>query len=189
MKIIIVDNGTKHLSELESLFIAHSVVVIQYSDIGVFDFVSVDAIILSGSHTFQVSGNENLLKEEIDLVTNLKKPIFGICFGFELIARAFGAKLSELKEKEKGIINIQIDKLDKIFTGISNYQVYEGHRWVVKNLPDDLIALARSKDGIEVFKHINRPIYAVQFHPEVLVDKTCGSKLIANFLDMISSKN
>jgi GMP synthase (glutamine-hydrolysing) len=186
MRILIVDNGTKHLNELKDLFIAHSVASVMYQDIEKFDFTNIDAIFLSGGHDFAVNGNEKRLHSEINLIKNFDKPIFGICFGFELIARIFGANLLELREREKGVIDIQIENPDRIFEGISNYQVYESHRWVVKDLPDDLIVLARSKDGIEAFKHKSRRVYAVQFHPEVFVDNTSWNKLINNFLELVN---
>lgn len=186
MRILIVDNGTKHLNELQDLLIAHSIISVKYHDIGKFDFTNIDAIFLSGGNNFSVDGNERRLQSEIDLIKNIDRPIFGICFGFELIARIFGANLLELRKKEKGVIDIKIEKSDPIFEGISNYKVYEAHRWVVKDLPDDLVVLARSKDGIEAFKHKSRQVYAVQFHPEVFVDNTSWNKLINNFLELVS---
>ncbi|MEI6144754.1 MAG: gamma-glutamyl-gamma-aminobutyrate hydrolase family protein, partial [Candidatus Berkelbacteria bacterium] len=74
---------------------------------------------------------------------------------------------------------------DPIFANISNLKVYESHRWIVKKVGEDLLALAKSEDGIEVIKHKNRLIYGVQFHPEMLADDTCDQTIIKNFLTLI----
>lgn len=118
-------------------------------------------------------------------MTKSKKPIFGICFGFELIASAFGAKLKLLRKRDKGIADIQVVKKDKIFDNIMTFQVYESHRWVVKELSDKLQVLAVSRDGIEIVRHKSRRIYGVQFHPEMFVQQTCGQMIFNNFLKLI----
>ncbi|MFA6421909.1 MAG: gamma-glutamyl-gamma-aminobutyrate hydrolase family protein [Candidatus Buchananbacteria bacterium] len=187
MKILIIDNGTKHLAKLKKLLVDLPFKVVNYSEIDVAHAKNFDVIILSGGHNFPVCGNEGLLKKEINLIKTSKAKIFGICFGFELIAYAFGAKLKPLKNKEHGIIDIKIVKPDEIFSEIDNFQVYEGHRWVIKKADGDLTALAKSKDGIEAIKHKKRPIYAVQFHPEMFVNKTCGDEIFHNFLKLMKN--
>ena len=187
MKILIINNGTKHLAQLKKMLIDLPFEVVNYSKIDADQAKDFDVIILSGGHKFPVHGNEKLLQKEIDLIKISRSKIFGICFGFEVIACAFGAKLKLLQNKERGIVNIKIIKTDKIFSKIPNFQVYEGHRWVIERVAGDLIALARSKDGIEAIKHKNRPIYAVQFHPEMFVDKTCGDAIFYNFLNLIKN--
>ena len=185
MKILVIDNGTSYLNQLKSLLSGASLDVINYSEINQANSESFDAIILSGGHNFPVNGNEYRLEKEMNLVRNSNKPIFGICFGFELIASMFGAKLELMENKEHGILDIQVIKSDKIFLKIPNFQVFESHRWVVKKPVHDLIALAQSKDGIEAIKHRTRPIYAAQFHPEMFTDKTCGDEIFHNFLNLV----
>lgn len=132
MKILIVDNGTKHLRMLKKLLINIPFEIINYSDINIVQSQKFDAVILSGGHNFPVFGNEHLLQDELNFVKKSKSKIFGICFGFQLIASAFGAELKLLQKKEHGIIDIQITSPDKIFLNIPNFRVFEGHRWVVK---------------------------------------------------------
>lgn len=185
MKILVIDNGTSYLNQLKNLLSDTSLEVINYSEINQANSENFDAIILSGGHDFPVSGNGYRLEKEINLITDSKKPIFGICFGFELIASIFGAKLELMENKEHGILDIQVIEPDKIFLKIPNFQVFESHRWVIKKPAHDLIALAQSKDGIEAIKHRIHPIYAVQFHPEMFTDKTCGDEIFRNFLNLV----
>ncbi len=185
MKALIIDNGTSYLSKLESLFHGNTVQVIKYSEISSSDINDYDCVVLSGGHDFSVEGNESRLKREVDFIKNCKKPIFGICFGFELIAKTFGVNLELMEKRERGILDIQIIEPDNIFLNIPNFQVFESHRWVIKEPVDEFIILARSKDGIEAIKHRTRPIYAVQFHPEMFLEETCGDECFRNFLYLV----
>lgn len=188
MKILLVDNGTSYLPQLQGLLAEHSLKTTPYSEIDIGISRDFDVIILSGGHDFPVVGNEEKLEKEAALVKNSEKPILGICFGFELIAHVFGASLKRMEEKEHGVLRINIQVPDELFLNVKSLDVFESHRWVVKNIGNELIALANSKDGIEVIKHKTRPVYAVQFHPEMLVEKSCGDEIFNNFLDFIGTK-
>ncbi|MCX6735898.1 MAG: gamma-glutamyl-gamma-aminobutyrate hydrolase family protein [Candidatus Parcubacteria bacterium] len=185
MKFLLIDNGTSYLSQLKNLLSGYSFQVIKYFELSSINIDDFDVIILSGGHRLPIEGNEGLFCEEITLVKNSKQPIFGICFGFEIIAHAFGAKLERMQNKEHNIIDIKINEPDSIFLDILNFQVFENHRWVVREVPENLMVLAVSKDGIEAIKHKTKPIYAVQFHPEMFVEKTCGDEIFCNFLRTI----
>lgn len=187
MKVLIIDNGTGYLNQLQSLLpLGTSHTTIAFSEIDRDAAGNFDVAILSGGHSFPVVGNENRLKKEIDFVSNYQGPIFGICFGFELIASTFGAKLERMESKEHGVLDIEVVEPDKIFLNIPNFSVYESHRWIVRDPGEQFITLAQSKDGVEAIKHKIRPIYAVQFHPEMFIDKTCGDEIFHNFWNLIN---
>jgi GMP synthase (glutamine-hydrolysing) len=143
-----------------------------------------DAIILSGGYRFNVLDHEKDYTKELKLIRTGKKPIFGICLGFELICYAYHEKLEKLLMKENNIIKLKILKNDKIFKNIKNIRVFENHRWRVRKVKN-LVALASSKDGIEMVMHRSKPIYGVQFHPEKFHNKTQGYKILKNFISMI----
>lgn len=185
MKILIIDNGTSYLEKVQNLLFGHNFETIKFSEVNLDKVDSFDAVILSGGHDFPVLGNENLLEKEINFVKNYKKPIFGVCFGFELIANAFGAKLELMENREKGIIEIEVIEPDEIFLNIKKFNVFESHRWIIKETGDSLEPLAKSKDGIEAIKHKILPIYGVRFHPEMFTEITCGDEIFYNFLNSI----
>lgn len=108
--------------------------------------------------------------------------------GLRLIAYAFGVQLSLMPAVEHGLISITPTSTDPLFQNIKNFEVYESHRWVVKELPSILIPLATSRDGVEVFKHATKPIYGFQFHPEMFPDKTAGHIIFANLLKEINTE-
>lgn len=184
MKVLIIDNGTSYLAQLKKLLSNCEAEVVSYLDIPPLrSMEQFDAVILSGGHNFPVIGNESRLEREMSLIKNINKPVFGICYGFELIASVYGAKLEEMQEKEKGILDIEAVG-DDIMRNIPNFKVFESHRWVVKEIGEEFVVLAKSKDGIEAIKHKTRPIYGVQFHPEMFLEKTCGDEIFKNFLNL-----
>ncbi len=180
MKILIVDNHTKDLEELKKL-------------IGNFDFSicpkekfsyeitnGFDLIIFSGGSgagVYPIINHKENYKTEIDFIRKSDKKIIGICLGCEIVAAAFDCTLKELKAKEKGIINIQFKNKE--------IPVYEAHRFVIDKVSNEIEILATSNDGIEMIKHKVKPIYGLQFHPEMFVDKTEGKNIFFEILKTI----
>lgn len=186
MNVLIVDNGTSYISELERLVKDYSAEVIDYNSLNYSNVDKYDLIILSGGHEYPVVGNGDKFANEIKLIKNFSKPILGVCLGFELTAYSFGARLKLLEKREKGFLNIELIN-DNLLTKSENIKVYESHRWVVDELPKELIGLGKSKDGYELFKHKNKPIYGFQFHPEMFVDKTQGDDIFNNVLERLAN--
>src|SRR5438093_336938 len=60
--------------------------------------------------------------------------------------------------------------------------VWMSHADQVCELPPDFIALARTAScPLAAVKHRSRPVYGVQFHPEV-THTTAGGQILRNFL-------
>ncbi len=187
MNILIIDNGTSYLPQLKNLLRNHDITVEKYFELKDVSFERFDIVVLSGGHSIPLLGNESRFEKEIDFVRNADRPIFGICFGFEIIAHVYGASLELMDKKEKGIMKINIIP-DDIFLNIFEFEVFESHRWVIREIPDNLVALASSKDGIEMVRHKDKPVYATQFHPEMFLETTCGDEVFNNFLKKYESK-
>ncbi len=187
MNIIITDNGTLRLEELTKLLKGNEYQIVNVDKLDTIDTQSFDLAVLSGSSKFPIFGNESLYKNEVDLIKTSDMPIIGICLGFELICYAYGAKLEAMDYKKREIVEIQTTQPSQIFDNLPNFRVYKAHRWVIKDLPAELVELARSNDGVEVVKHKKREIYGFQFHPEMLPDETCGDEIFNNLLSMIRS--
>lgn len=186
MKTLIVDNHTTLLKELCAMAPKPSKVT-KFENLRNTNLDDVGLIILSGASNFpNVMGHENMLKNEIDLVLNSGKPIIGICYGCELIARAFGAKLEKRPSGNKKEVSIKIINEDKIFGGLESFTSYENHSWVVKKILKELEALAVSDHGIEIFRHKNRPIYGLQFHPEKVMGENIGRKVFEKIVGNLS---
>ena len=177
MNIFLFNNGTKYLDELRRLLGKYG----QTSE-----RENADIIVLSGGHQLSVAKHPESYTDEIELIKSASVPILGICLGAEMIAYAFGATLTPLEKMEKGLIDIEIVKNDGLFSGITNFKVYENHKWAITKLSDNLEGLARSESGFEIIKHKTKPIYGFQFHPEMCEDKGCGDEIFDNFFKKVS---
>ncbi len=115
----------------------------------------------------------------------MKLPLLGICYGHQMIAHTWGAKVAKGKSAEYGMGEVEIDKNDVIFKGIpKKLRVWVSHFDEVKELPKDFVKLAHSEScGIEAMMHKSMPVFGIQFHPEVWHSEH-GEDIIRNFLEV-----
>jgi len=146
-----------------------------------------DAYVISGGPSSVTSMTPNAAHR---IINNAKdeenaKPILGICFGHQLIAHLFGGEVKKGASGEYGISQIQIDKNHDLFNGVpKQIKVWESHFDEVKSLPQEFEILAHSDTcEIEAFAHKTKPLYGVQFHPEVWHTEH-GEKILENFIKL-----
>ena len=120
-------------------------------------------LILGGGPSIERIGNTP------NYIKNLNIPILGICLGHQLIAQVYGGEIGSagIESYAKNTITI-LDEND-IFQGLGEtMDVWTSHKDDVKTLPADFKLLATSYAcDIEAMKHKDKPIYGIQFHPEV----------------------
>jgi GMP synthase-like glutamine amidotransferase len=92
---------------------------------------------------------------------------------------ACGGELAQMDHRIQGTQTIRM--VDKQLP-FSEIQVYESHRWVIKRLSKEFEVLAESDQGPEVIRHVTRPIYGLQFHPEKCVDELQGDDLFRSII-------
>ncbi len=168
MKLLLVNNETRHLRALKSICEQHNAVdVTEVERLRESQPEHYDAVILSGSYRHSVLYPASYFESEIEFIRTTDKPVLGVCLGFELIAHAFGCELNRLSQKVigAGLVTPTTEGAE-IFQGTTPIQVTEAHRWSVEEVPPDLVVLATSKTGIEALRHRTRPLYGLQFHPE-----------------------
>lgn len=114
-------------------------------------------------------------------------PILGICYGMQLITHLLGGEVERGEKREYGPSMLFIDRKDPLFLGISSPQrVWMSHSDLVTRLPEGFVSLAHTKETpFAAIKHRDRPIYGVQFHPEVS-HTPCGKDLLDNFVHLIA---
>ncbi len=115
-------------------------------------------------------------------IFDLKTPIFGICYGQQLICHLLDGKVEASKEREFGKAEIEIVSKSKFFKSVKNYQVWMSHGDSVKKIPAGFEVIAKTKNApYAAIADEKRKIYGVQFHPEV-VHSVDGKKMIENFV-------
>ncbi|MFH1541291.1 MAG: glutamine-hydrolyzing GMP synthase [Elusimicrobiota bacterium] len=141
---------------------------------------SPDGIILSGGPASVVSKNAYICDTNI---FNLGKPVLGICYGMQLIAKVFGGTVVKGISREYGKSEIIIDKKSTLFRNIpKNFNVWMSHSDRLKELSKEFVGIAHTKNIC--YAAIDNPkknIYGVQFHPEV-VHTEFGNKILENFV-------
>ena len=141
-----------------------------------------DGLVLSGGPSIERIGLCEKYIDEVDL------PILGICLGHQVIARRFGAPIRRGEYGGYAEVEIEILDQDDLFKGLGPREiVWASHADEVASLPDEFICLARSEVcEFEAIKHKTRPLYGLQFHPEVAHTRK-GNEILTNFIEVCRS--
>ena len=116
-------------------------------------------------------------------------PVLGICYGLQLLVARLGGRVEKADESEYGRAYLRLEKTgDRLFEGLSpqaNHVVWMSHGDRVLELPPGYEILATSDNSpFAAIRHCQRPIWGLQFHPEV-VHTEGGRQLLANFVHEI----
>ena len=127
-----------------------------------------------------ITGSPRSVYDELDWMLDMEdkirnaqyhnKPVLGICFGHQLIAKSFGGRV-ELNPNgwELGAYPIELTERglkSRILSGFNNHSiVYQSHGDCVTVLPKNAVELALNNKGNQAFT-IHENMYGVQFHPE-----------------------
>lgn len=143
-----------------------------------------DGLVFSGG-----APRMGLQKELGNLSEMIKKasvPLLGICAGHQFIAHFFGGEAKPSTIPEFGKITLErTDVKSPLFEGVPKSSiVWESHNDEVTVLPKDFENLGSSKNcEIQAMQHKSRPIFGLQFHPEV-EHTEFGEKIFENFIDI-----
>lgn len=144
---------------------------------------SLKGIILSGS-PFSVNDQNAPLAEVPEFVKDV--PVLGICYGAQLTAKLFGGQVDKSNKREYGRAKLHIINPDALLRDVTDdSQVWMSHSDSISQLPVNFEILATTESiPIAAFKqktHDTRPLYGLQFHPEVY-HSTQGKQILKNFL-------
>lgn len=121
-----------------------------------------------------------------DAIFDLDVPILGICYGMQLLCRRLGADVAPAVRHEYGKVQlIVLDGGDLLVQVESPTPVWTSHGDMVTAAPDVFVAIGQTANcPIAAVRHRDKPIYGVQFHPEV-AHTPAGHVMIRNFVETI----
>ncbi len=107
--------------------------------------------------------------ERIRAASDAGLPVFGICLGHQLVARAFGGESFKLRYGHRGgnhpVRNLDTDEIE--ITAQNHGFAVVGDEEGVEGAPPLRVTHLNVNDGtIEGLAHRERPVFAVQYHPE-----------------------
>jgi len=116
-------------------------------------------------------------------VLELGVPVLGICYGLQLLAHQLGGVVEPAKEREYGRAQLRVVREDPLFAGTSPERtVWMSHGDRVKRLPPGFFPVGESDHSpFAAVRHEARPLYGIQFHPEV-VHTEGGAELLGSFV-------
>ncbi|HIA72355.1 MAG TPA: type 1 glutamine amidotransferase [Phycisphaerales bacterium] len=136
------------------------------------DLDEIDGVISCGGPQ-DPTCDEPWVEQELNLLRTANKielPVFGLCLGSQLLARALGGELSTCEKPEMGWYEVTLSPVgcsDFILTGQPwTGQQFQWHNWQVSTLPDGAVLLASSEYCKVQAWMIGINSYAVQYHPE-----------------------
>jgi len=147
--------------------------------------IDADALVLSGGAP-RIGWESQKLGECGSYVDNLNIPILAICVGHQFLAMHFGGEVGPSKVPEFGKTEIKIVKDSRLFEGLpKKLMVWESHNDEIKKLPGEFSNLASSENcKIQAIEHKKRPIFGLQFHPEV-EQTEYGYEIFKNFIKLV----
>ena len=141
-------------------------------------------------------GDPSTMTDVIEVVRELllaDVPIFGICFGHQILGRALGFETYKLQFGHRGINQPVMDKN----TGKVEITAHN-HGFAVKAPPDTEFSTVYGRgevthtclnDGVvEGLALLDKPAFSVQYHPEAAAGPHDASYLFDRFVDLMSKK-
>jgi GMP synthase (glutamine-hydrolysing) len=181
VKVYVVDNGgqwTHRIWRVLREVGCDSKIIPNTTPVGEID---ADALVLSGGAP-RVVWESPKLGNCIDYFERFQGPILGECLGMQLMAIHFGGKAGPSEIPEFGLSRLRVIEEDDLFKGLpKEFSVWESHNDEVKEAPNFTVLALSENCRIQAVKHWHKPLYGVQFHPEVN-NTEHGEEILRNFV-------
>jgi GMP synthase (glutamine-hydrolysing) len=117
-------------------------------------------------------------------LVGLGVPVLGICYGLQLLSHRLGGLVEKAEDREYGRALLKVERDDPLFAdlpGGAERVVWMSHGDRVLRLPPGWVVLGTSESSpFAAVRHAARPLWGVQFHPEVAHTEG-GAAILANF--------
>ncbi len=181
--IVIIDCGSSKTFRIdEMVYEFYDTRVVQLADFQLSDHDDAIGFIVSGAPILITEVDTSPYLKQLDWIKTSTRPVLGICFGHQLIGLLHDALSSRIKEdRDWQTIEILVDC--PLFDRLPNeIQMMEDHCEAI-SIPENFVHVAVSDACVnEGMMHPEKPLYGVQFHPEVSGNH--GAVLFENFVNI-----
>lgn len=110
-------------------------------------------------------------------------PVLGLCYGAQLMQLVLGGGVEKAPVREYGKIEVLVNTNSKLFSGVSPTTVcWMSHNdYISKTAPGFEIVAHTADCPVAAAQNVDKNLYAIQFHPEVLHTQE-GTKMLSNFV-------
>ncbi len=122
--------------------------------------VEADAVVITGSRR-NVTMWESWMDEVVELIHTVKVPLYGICFGHQIIAHAFGGRIVRASEDSHFVAEVHGKDGTTVFASFA-------HQEHVVDAGDLDVVASAAHCEIAACRHPSKPIFTVQYHPETV---------------------
>ena len=183
-RVVVIDFGVKRSIMKYLIEVGFNVIVVNaYSTYDFIKSLEPNVVFLSNGPGDPRGVDERWMGEYRKIIETY--PTFGICFGHQIILRAFGVKIYKMKFGHHGGNHPVIDlQTEKVFVTAQNHNyaadekdsLEKGFKITYKNLNDG---------SVEGVKHKGLPIMSVQYHPEASPGPHDAEYLFEQFSNMV----
>lgn len=190
-RVVIIDYGSQytHLIKYRFRELGHDALILP-PDTPARSLKNAAGLVLSGGpKSVYEEGAPQLSRALTRLIFEKEVPTLAICYGMQLIAEHASKKYYSAVEAgvggEYGRGKLKISHSIGVLRDVEGTQtVWMSHGDTVICLPPDFHRIARTQNcPYSVIQNILKPIFCLQFHPEVSHTKP-GKKILANFLEI-----
>ncbi len=137
-------------------------------------------IILSGGPASVYDEGAPRLDPEL---LSLHVPILGICYGMQVLTLCSKGRVARATRREYGRASITVAEDSPLLEGLGkSFEVWMSHGDRIEELPENFVTIANSQNSPHAaIQHTVKPIFGVQFHPEV-VHTPRGKEILRNFI-------
>jgi len=185
MRIPVVDNGGQWTHRewrvLRDLDVESEIV----PNTATWEELRADGVVLSGG-ALSMEGSDAPLGRVGEWIDRADVPVLAICVGHQFLGRHYGGTVAKSAAPEFGRVQVTLDAPDHpLFEGLASpFTAWASHNDSVTRLPPGWRRLAHSPTcPVEAMAHPDRPIWGVQFHPEVEHTEG-GREIFRHFLAM-----
>ncbi|CCZ03427.1 gMP synthase [glutamine-hydrolyzing] [Eubacterium sp. CAG:603] len=137
-------------------------------------------IILTGGPNSCYEADSPTYKKEL---FELGIPVLGLCYGAQLMQYVLGGKVEKAPVREYGKTEVMVDKSSPLFANVEEKTIcWMSHFDYISNVAPGFKISAHTADcPVAAAENLDKNLYAIQFHPEVLHTQE-GSKMLYNFV-------